>query len=303
MPAHPPVVIEAALNGMTSSDRNPHVPRSVEEIVAAGLACLVAGASIIHNHNDEPNYGGATRHRAQPYLAAWRRLRQRQPGLILHPTMAGATPDSTVEERFAHLVELHDAGLLPMATCETGTIALAFPGDSVDGAANSGPPVCRPDTFGNPASDAEWILRWCREREVPVHISIFEPGHLRLVLAYHRTGLLPQAKIQLYLGGERMLFGLPANPTGLKAYLEMLQGTGLAWMVGVYGGDVAAAGVARLAIERGGHVRVGLEDHFAPPRTPRNEELVREAVELAHAGGRRPATPDEVPGIFWADGS
>jgi uncharacterized protein (DUF849 family) len=303
MPAHPPVVIEAALNGMTTSDLNPHVPRTVDEIVASGLACLVAGASIIHNHNDEPNYGGATRHRAQPYLAAWRRLRQRQPGLILHPTMAGATAESTVEERFAHLVELHDAGLLPMATCETGTIALAFAGDGMAGATpEPGPPRCRPDTFGNPASDADWILRWCRDREVPVHISIFEPGFLRLVLAYHRSGLLPRAKIQLYLGGEQMLFGLPANSTGLKAYLEMLDGTGLAWMVGVFGGDVAAIGVARLAIERGGHVRVGLEDHFAPPRTPRNEELVREAVELAHAGGRRPATPDEVPHILWAGG-
>ena len=299
MTAHPPVVIEAALNGMTTPDRNPHVPRTVEEIVGSGLACLVAGASIIHNHNDEPNFGGATRHCAEPYLAAWRRLRQRCPGLILHPTMAGATATSTVEERFAHLMELHEAGLLPMATCETGTIALAFAGDPVAGDTPNPRPVCLPDTFGNPASDAEWILRWCREREVPVHISIFEPGFLRLVLAHHRTGLLPQAKIQLYLGGERMLFGLPANPTGLNAYLEMLEGTGLPWMVGVYGGDVTAAGVARLAIERGGHVRVGLEDHFAPPHTPRNEELVREAVELVHAGGRRPATPDEVPEILW----
>jgi hypothetical protein len=35
MPAHPPVVIEAALNGMTTSDRNPHVPRTVNEIVAS----------------------------------------------------------------------------------------------------------------------------------------------------------------------------------------------------------------------------------------------------------------------------
>ena len=300
MTAPPPVVIEAALNGMTTPDRNPHVPRTVDEIVASGLACLVAGASIIHNHNDEPNFGGATRHRAEPYLAAWRRLRQRHPGLILHPTMAGLTAQSTIEERFAHLVELHEARLLPMATCDAGTIALAFTADGPAGAGpDPGPPTCLPDLFGNPSADVEWILRWCREREVPVHVSIFEPGFLRLVLAHGRAGLLPRAKIQLYLGGERMLFGLPANRTGLNAYLEMLEGSGLPWMAAVYGGDVAGAGVARLAIERGGHVRVGLEDHFAPPRTPTNEELVREVVELAHAGGRRPATPDEVAGIFW----
>jgi uncharacterized protein (DUF849 family) len=291
MTSHPPVVIEAALNGMTTRDRNPHVPRTVDEIVESGLACLDAGASIIHNHNDEPNFGGATRHCAGPYLAAWGRLRQRHPALIVHPTMAGATADSTIEERFAHLVELHEAGLLPMATCDAGTIALAFPGD--------GGLVSRPETFGNPARDVDWILRWCREREVPVHVSIFEPGFLRLILAHHRAGVLPRAKIQLYLGGDRMLFGLPANPTGLNAYLEMLEDSGLPWMVAVYGGDVTAAGLARLAIERGGHVRVGLEDHHAPPRTPRNEELVREAVELAHTGDRRPATPDEVPEILW----
>jgi uncharacterized protein (DUF849 family) len=295
MTAHPPTVIEAALNGMTTRDVNPHVPRTVDEIVESGLACLDAGASIIHNHNDEPIFGGATRHRSEPYLAAWRRLLQRHPGLLLHPTTAGATADSTVEERYAHYDELHEAGVLGMASCDAGTLALAFRGDG------DGPPVALPDTFGNSAADVDWILRWCRERELPVHISIFEPGMLRLILAHHRAGTLPPAKIQLYLGGDRMLFGLPANPTSLNAYLEMLEGTGLPWMAAVFGGDVASSGLARLAIERGGHVRVGLEDHHAPPRTPRNEELVREVVELAHAGGRRPATPEEVPEIFWGE--
>jgi uncharacterized protein (DUF849 family) len=290
---HPPVVIEAALNGMTTRARNPHVPRTVDEIVDSGLACVDAGASILHNHNDEPNFGGATRHCAEPYLAAWRRLLQRHPRLLLHPTTAGATPDSTVEERFAHVTELHEAGVLGLGTCDAGTIAIAFTGE------NGGPPVALSETFGNTARDVDWALRWFKEREVPVHVSIFEPGMLRLILAHHRAGSLPPVKIQLYLGGDRMLFGLAANATGLNAYLEMLEGTGLPWMAAVMGGDVTGSGVARLAVERGGHVRVGLEDHFAPPRTPRNDELVAEAVDLAHATGRRPATPDEVPQILW----
>lgn len=293
MPAHPPAVIEAALNGMTTRERNPHVPRTVDEIVEDGLACLDAGAAIIHNHNDEPNFGGASRHCAEPYLAAWRRLRSRHSGLLLHPTMAGTAPEVTVEERFAHLVELHEAGLLPMATCDAGTIALAFPGEHG--------PEALPHLFGNTAADVDWILRWCREAEVPVHISIFEPGFLRLILAHHRAGSLPhRVKIQLYLGGERMLFGLPATATGLGTYAEMLEDSRLPWMVGVYGGDAVATGVARLAIEAGGHVRVGLEDHHDPPRTPRNDELVREAVDLVHARGRRPAAIDEVAEVFWA---
>jgi uncharacterized protein (DUF849 family) len=52
-------------------------------------------------------------------------------------------------------------------------------------------------------------------------------------------------------------------------------------------------------MERGGHLRVGLEDHFDPPRAPRNEELVAEVAELAQTTGRRPATPGEVPQILW----
>jgi uncharacterized protein (DUF849 family) len=60
----------------------------------------------------------------------------------------------------------------------------------------------------------------------------------------------------------------------------------------VLGGDVVESGIARVALERGGHLRVGLEDH-AGSRTPSNEELVREAAALAEDIGRPVATCDE----------
>ena len=34
-----PAIIEAAINGATTKDRNPNVPRSAEEIAADALAC------------------------------------------------------------------------------------------------------------------------------------------------------------------------------------------------------------------------------------------------------------------------
>jgi uncharacterized protein (DUF849 family) len=287
-----PTVIEAAVNGMTTKEQNPHVPRTVDEIVEDSLRCLDAGASIVHHHNDEPNFSGATRHCAGPYIDVWTRLRAAHPGLLLHPTIASGTPDCTVEERYAHVVELYDAGLTPMGTCDAGTMALAFP--------TAGGVRSLPEAFGNTAAEVDWILRWFREREVPVHISIFEPGFLRLVLGHHRAGTLPRdVKIQLYLGGDRLLFGLPPTPAGLAAYLDMLDGTGLSWMAAVYGGDVVASGIAALAVERGGHVRVGLEDHHAPPRQARNEELVAEVAALCRKAGRPPATVDEAPKVLF----
>ena len=43
-------------------------------------------------------------------------------------------------------------------------------------------------------------------------------------------------------------------------------------------------------LERGGHLHVGLEEHFHPERKPTNEELVREAADLAAEVGRPLAT-------------
>ena len=68
-------------------------------------------------------------------------------------------------------------------------------------------------------------------------------------------------------------------------------------MVGVIGGDVASTPLAELAIQRGGHVRVGLED-YSGPRKPRNVELVAEIVALAARSGRPIATSAEASSLF-----
>ena len=71
---------------------------------------------------------------------------------------------------------------------------------------------------------------------------------------------------------------------------RLLDGCDLPWAVAVIGGDVVASGLARRALERGGHVRVGLED-YAGPDTPSNAELVEQVAALARAVGRPVATP------------
>jgi 3-keto-5-aminohexanoate cleavage enzyme len=51
-----PVIVELAVNGATPRHRNRHVPRTLAEITQAALAGLELGASIVHNHNDEPMF-------------------------------------------------------------------------------------------------------------------------------------------------------------------------------------------------------------------------------------------------------
>jgi uncharacterized protein (DUF849 family) len=120
--------------------------------------------------------------------------------------------------------------------------------------------------------------------------------------------------VKLYFGGEwgmlarapGVTFGLPPTANALLAYLDMLEGTDLPWSVSVWGGDLMSTPVARLALERGGHLHVGLEEHFHPDRQPTNLELVEEAVALVTSVGRPVATTDDavvalgIPGLAAA---
>jgi 3-keto-5-aminohexanoate cleavage enzyme len=287
-----PLIIEAAINGPTSKATNPHVPRTVPEIVASARACLAAGAAIVHNHNDEGLLHA--RHSAEPYRAAWSAIYAQRPDAVLYPTMGSGNPHTTIAERYAHVEELARDGLLRLAILDPGSVSLGPVG-------RDGLPAPIDLVYQNTFADVRYMADACCARELAVHVSIFEPGFLRVALAYHAAGRLPPAKIQLYFGGPALPFGLPPTRPSLEAYLAMLEATGpkrprLPWMVGVLGGDVSTT-LAELAIARGGHVRVGLEDH-AGRRQPRNEELVEEIVAMAQRAGRPIATSAQAAAIL-----
>lgn len=291
-----PVVIEAAINGATPRTRNRHVPILPEEIAADALACFAAGAAIVHNHIDDFALAGQAA--AERYLAGWRPVLAARPDGILYPTVALG---GTVAERFAHVPPLARAGAARMGVLDPGSVNLGSAGDD-------GLPGPVDIVYANSYGDVRYIVAQLEEERLAPSISIFEPGFLRTALAYHRAGRLPAgAFIKLYFGGDQsylggpaggVTFGLPPTRRALEAYLEMLEGCPLPWAVAVLGGDVVGCGLARLALERGGHVRVGLEDHAQPGRMPTNAELVAEAVALARAVGRPATTPGEAAALL-----
>ena len=287
-----PLIIEAAINGATPKARNPHSPRTPEEIAAVGLDCLEAGAAIVHNHNDDAVIGGPSgAHDPQPYIDAWRAILAKRPDALLYPTMAGASPRTTVEERYAHIPALCEAGVLRVGLIDPGSV-------NVGPSEADGRPAAVDATYVNTFRDARYMFDTCEQLELGPSISCFEPGFVRTAVKYAKAGHMPKgALIKFYFGGENAGFGLPPTAKALDAYLEMIEGTGLEWQAAVLGGDNVGCGMARLAIERGGHVRVGLED-YAGPRTPSNVELVTELVDLAKQCGRPVATPDEAAAIL-----
>ena len=129
-------------------------------------------------------------------------------------------------------------------------------------------------------------------------ISIFEPGFLKFVLAYHRAGKLPPGGIlKFYFASDDLPFGMPPSVASLEAYLGMLGDCDLPWLVSSFGDDCVGCGIAEEAILRGGHVQVGLEPYVGR-RQPSNVELVEEVVALAKGLGRPIATPAQAAEIL-----
>ncbi|HQV58554.1 MAG TPA: 3-keto-5-aminohexanoate cleavage protein [Ilumatobacteraceae bacterium] len=281
-----PVIIEAAINGTVTPDQNPHVPRTPDEIAEQALACFAAGAAIVHNHNDQIGMGTAAS--TARYLEGWRLVWAERPEALIYPTINVVDGKTNYD----HL-ELLAAEGLRIGLCDPGSVNLG-------GASPSGPSggFVYANSFDTIGATFDLHTR-CG---LGPSLAIYEPGFLRTVVAFQRAGRLPAGSmVKLYFSTDRGLygapFGLPPTPTALDAYLEILDGTELPWAVSVVGGDVVASKIAAMAIERGGHLHLGLE-FYGGERTPTNVELVNEAVALVESMGRRPASTAETVALL-----
>jgi 3-keto-5-aminohexanoate cleavage enzyme len=279
-----PLIIEASLNGSASKALNPAVPYSDEEIVADAIACMEAGAALIHNHTEEPIIGGSGKLDSERYARPWRALLRQRPDAILTPTMPVGQEGVPVETRYQHVVAMAREGLLAQGLCDPGSFnvtlldeeGLFAPSDYL---------------YRNDAADSRYYVDTCRELNIGLSISIFEPGFLKFILAYLREDKLPPGSmIKLYFAADHLPFGLPPTAASLDAYLGMLQGFDVPWLVSSFGDDCVGCGLAEEAIKRGGHVQVGLEP-YSGDRTPTNVELVQEVVDIAQRYDRPIATP------------
>jgi uncharacterized protein (DUF849 family) len=282
-----PVIIEVALNGATRPERNPNVPQTQEALVEDGIRCLEAGASVVHTH--APDISIAGKDGAQQYLDHFLPIHERFPEAILYPTLVFA---DDIETKTSHIEPLAQAYPLKMGFVDPGSVNLV-PTDE------RGVPFSADWVYANSPAAIEFKFALCERLGLGPGMAIFEPGFLRMALAYEAAGILPRgAFLRFYFGGERsyrgegaidLLFGLPPRRSSLDIYLAMLGEVDLPWSIAVLSGDPFDGEVARHALECGGHLRVGLED-YAGPRQPSNLELVEEAVALCREVGRPVAT-------------
>lgn len=278
-----PLVIEAAIcpyrPGQPVFDR--------DGMVAEAKTCFAAGAGIIHHHHDmRLDEGAAT----EEMVSMGRAVKAACPDALLYPDFLTG---ETVGDVTAHMVPMHEAGAIDLVPVDPGA---GFSGQ-LDA---NGRPVGK-NRIRFTFDDANEALELAIRLGHPVTVGVFEPFHLRWALAQRRAGNLPAGSMaKIYLAGDYSLihigkralnFGLPPTEAAIDAYVSMLDGSDIPWCLGVVGEAILSTSVVRYAIERGGHVRVGIED-AAGRSNQTSAEMVRAVMEMARDIGRPVAQGD-----------
>ncbi|MEE9285925.1 MAG: 3-keto-5-aminohexanoate cleavage protein [Dehalococcoidia bacterium] len=277
------LMIEAAINELTSKEQNPNVPYGPEEVARDAIACAKAGATIVHFHARDADTGQQLWDGIETYAKAIKLIR-RECDAILYPTYRSGVPK---EQRIAHVVALADD---PDARLELATLDL--------GATNTGAPdaragEARAGAYVNTHQDVVYFMQTLREHGVFYSLGVRDVGHMRHIRAYAEMGLVSSPWVVKIFMSEEDPHGPLPDARGLMMYLDMVPpGIDCHWFVTTYKSPTTHARVNMLAAAMGGHIRTGLGDNpVLDGKVLTNAQQVELAVELAHKAGRDVASP------------
>lgn len=281
------IIIEVRINEYAMRNANPHVPYSPAEIAEQSLACWREGASIIHYHARHPETGAPATDVAL-YADTVRRIKEIS-DLITMPTL-GAWWLPSPEARIAHIVAMAND---PATRPEFAPIDMATSNVDIYDAGTRR--FKTTDTvYINTTKTWQYFAETMQSVGVKPMQALWNVSSVRHTQVLTETGLFSEP---LYCGivltENGLLAGHPGTVKGLQAMLDFLPAQqNWQWNVMCAGGNLLA--VAAAAMERGGHIAIGLGDYpYTELGAPTNAQLVSRIVHLAHALGREVATPAE----------
>jgi 3-keto-5-aminohexanoate cleavage enzyme len=287
------VWIEVALNGPWSRALQPGIPDTIEAIIAEGVACARAGATIVHTHAYDG--GGPQTFDWQVYARIIEGIRAQVdvPVYPSYPTIQSTDIDASLADaatRFAHIEALAARGLLEFAVVDPGSVNFTLTA-TTSAAQPAG-------TYMNPEGHVRHALDFAARHGFHPAFAIYEPGFTRAGAALARAAGV-KTPIYRFMFSEHFAFGFPPRPYALAAHLALLEeeAGAVPWMVAGLGVDIRP--LIGEAVGQGGHIRVGLEDSPLGTRAS-NPALVEAAVRMVRDHGGEPASAAEMRGALAA---
>jgi 3-keto-5-aminohexanoate cleavage enzyme len=258
------VIITAALVGAELTRENtPYLPLTPDEIAEAARLAVAAGAAIVHLHVRDD--AGNPTNDPEKFKQVVKKIRSVcKPSPIVQVSTGGAVGDS-FESRANPLQAKPE-----MASLNAGSINF---GDGV---------------FSNPIPFIEFLAARMGREKVKPEIEVYDLSHIETALRLIGSGdIATPAHFQFVLGVKG---GLAATEENLDLLISRLPAKAT-WTVAGIGRHQFP--MAELAVKKGGHVRVGLEDNIYLEKgvlAKGSHELVTKAVQIIERSGQRPAT-------------
>lgn len=293
----PKIWLEAALSGPWTRKNQPRIPVSVAEIVADGIAAAREGAAIIHIHPyDEAT--GRQKDDADIYARIIEGIRA-EVDAIVYPTlpsdpMPGSELSGIGAHRHAPVEDLARRGLIEWSLVDPGSVNLSGFDEIARDQVGS--------VYLNVESDIRAGFEIARRYGLRPSCAVFEPGFIRLGAAI--SARFPGLKTPTYrfMFSEGYSFGFPPKLYGLDAYCATLADSApdAPWMVGGLRCDITP--LIAPTVERGGHVRVGLEDREHGCERSNAELVAAGARAIMRAGGTLASAAEIRAALAGADG-
>lgn len=277
--------IETAINGAWTRRLQPNIPVTAQEVISEGVACVKAGAAVIHAHTLDPDTGKQNNN-LENCIAFISGIRS-QVDAIVYPTAAPIPLPDDWNARYATTVELVKRGLCEWGFLDPGSCNF-YQSDS------SAPSLFGSDgVYSNPNGALELGIELAATHKYHPAYACYEPGFVRQGAALHRKQPTAPVPIYRFMFSSSFTFSFPPEPWAPEAYVKLLEtvAPGSPWMAAGLAVDVLPLIPTIVAL--GGHIRVGLED--APFHSSRkNIELVDAAVNAIQKAGSEPATAADI---------
>lgn len=267
-----PLIINCCLTGNVPTKKHtPHIPLASDEIIRDAREVIEAGATMLHIHARDKD--GEPTYKKSVFAETIRGIRKISDKVIICVTTSGRK-FKKFKQRSA-VLELKGYLKPDFASFTLGSFN--FPKESVE---NSPPFILK---LADKMKASKILPEW----------EIFEPGMLNygFYLVKHKL-IDPPRWINFFLGS---LGTSPATPELINLFLTLLKPTG--WRFAFTGVGRFQHPVNLTSLEKGGHIRVGLEDNWYmdPDKTElaTNRKLVERIVSIAKSKGRKIATVAE----------
>ena len=280
------VIIEVGLNEAAVRGVNPNVPITPGECAADALRCRDAGASTIHWHARDPATGHQCLGDADLYAEALATMHAG--GLLGYPSYP-VDPEFAVGDRLNHVWELRARGLLELAPIDVGSVSTIQWDRHVNDFVGLELLRTQSGVVDNPLTFVVDSVERANGLGMPCTFGAFDVGCTRVVAMLAASGRIHGPVLHKVFLSEGWAVGPMPSEAALDLHLEQLpDDLDVEWFAVPYSHRDPAVieRLSRAALERGGHVRIGIGDSPAANPGATNADLVEQVAQWAQEAGR-----------------